>query len=303
MARTRRKPDVFPRPRPARRDARRNRRATWLVRAALALMVVLPVGALAFVPSKGWSWWITFTLSVVVVSWLYLVVPAKVVQRRNQARGHCYVWRAPAVPESERQRAVFGDPGAGLMSGRFDPALAAAGLKGEQLTAALLTELLARFPTARVFHGMCWPAQESDADVDHAVLVGDRLALIDSKLWNVENVTWSDGTAWGDGRRYPLVLPVPLRQFQASFPSLLVDGWVAVHGSGRGVRVHAGTAEPPVHLVAAEHLLRELTQFFDGAKRPTVVRHRAVRQLRALVKSDVTSPAPVLESAGNHLTR
>ncbi|MET0135924.1 MAG: DnaJ domain-containing protein [Kibdelosporangium sp.] len=54
--------------------------------------------------------------------------------------------------------------------------------RAEQLTAELLAKYLTRLPGARIFHGLSEPGSVF-ADVDHAVLCGHRLVLIESKMW------------------------------------------------------------------------------------------------------------------------
>jgi len=56
------------------------------------------------------------------------------------------------------------------------------GRMGELRTAHWLDELTAG-TSARVFHGLRIPGVEYDTDVDHALLMGRQLILIDSKLW------------------------------------------------------------------------------------------------------------------------
>ncbi len=53
---------------------------------------------------------------------------------------------------------------------------------GEHLTAELLSRYLTRLPGVRIFHGLSWP-DSVFADIDHAVLCGRRLVLIESKVW------------------------------------------------------------------------------------------------------------------------
>jgi hypothetical protein len=57
------------------------------------------------------------------------------------------------------------------------------GVEGEQLTARLIAEsVLPGLPSARLINGLRWPGTEH-ADIDHAVIAGNRIALIDSKMW------------------------------------------------------------------------------------------------------------------------
>jgi hypothetical protein len=53
----------------------------------------------------------------------------------------------------------------------------------ERLTADLLAKYLTRIPGVRICHGLAAEEGSVFADLDHAVLCGHRLVLIESKLW------------------------------------------------------------------------------------------------------------------------
>ncbi|OLT38543.1 hypothetical protein BJF85_09600 [Saccharomonospora sp. CUA-673] len=65
---------------------------------------------------------------------------------------------------------VFGNPGT------EDDQIA------ERRTADMLGRYVTRLPGARIFHGLAWPGSVF-ADIDHAVLCGHRLLLVESKRW------------------------------------------------------------------------------------------------------------------------
>lgn len=85
---------------------------------------------------------------------------------------------------------VFGIPGAGLSDAldKFGESRVNDGMTGEQLTGYMLESLL-RIPGVRIFHGMSFPGSAT-ADVDHAVICGDKIAFIDSKYWSPGTYTW-----------------------------------------------------------------------------------------------------------------
>lgn len=57
------------------------------------------------------------------------------------------------------------------------------GAEGKRRTSRLITEpVLPSVPAARLIDGLRWPGSEH-ADIDHAVIAGNRIALIDSKMW------------------------------------------------------------------------------------------------------------------------
>ena len=272
----------------ARYHAMRFLLATWVIRLAFGCIALVAGVVLSqSIGSDEWPFGVLLVGAWVLTLWLVVLMPAVRSKARNPLADDVYWWRSPRLSEAERREVVTGNPGAGLHSGRFLPEDAVLGQRGEQLTAHLLTALTSRFPDARVFHGMYWPAQRSEADVDHAILVGDRLAVIDSKCWSAEAVTYADGRLWADGEDRDLVLPAALRQFQASFPFLRVEAWVAVHGSARTPRVTTSSFDMPIHLVAGPDLADDLATYLSAARRPSRVRAGSVRRLRALVKRGV----------------
>lgn len=72
----------------------------------------------------------------------------------------------------------------------------------ERRTADLLDRYLTRMPGARIFHGLSWPGSVF-ADIDHAVLCGRRLLLVESKRWLPGHYsTGADDVLRRNGRRF-----------------------------------------------------------------------------------------------------
>jgi hypothetical protein len=90
-----------------------------------------------------------------------------------------------AGPVQVYEHNMFGTPGARLQQaaarGQVSHQQANAGIAGEQASASLLQTVLA-MPGAKLLHSLPWPGRPK-ADVDHAVVCGRAVALIDSKLW------------------------------------------------------------------------------------------------------------------------
>lgn len=85
-----------------------------------------------------------------------------------------------AVPLSELR--VFGRPGASLETAHnLDADARQAGIAGEQRVAAELELLAAFYPNMYIFHSVKLPGRTGD--IDHVVIQGDRMMLIDSKNW------------------------------------------------------------------------------------------------------------------------
>lgn len=100
----------------------------------------------------------------------------------------------------------YGIPGVSLRN--FDSDAAGVGIAGEMVTARMLANLKRRIPSMIVLNSVPWPGRDH-ADIDHVVLIGNCLVVIDSKNWvgdfqfhyqdGVEYV-YRDGAEFLDGR-------------------------------------------------------------------------------------------------------
>lgn len=114
--------------------------------------------------------------------------------------GRLWPWAASRRAVNQR---VFGTGGGALSSGssRFSKENVAKGVAGERRT-ALALEALLRIPGTRIFHGLRFPGSRV-ADIDHAVVNGDRVLFIDSKFWKPGEYRWleADKLGYVRGRR------------------------------------------------------------------------------------------------------
>lgn len=88
---------------------------------------------------------------------------------------------------------VFGTPGGSLKTGQSwaaNDAVLRHGAAGEQRTADLLNSLPDNFA---VFHDLRVPTKKITANIDHVVLTGKHLIIIDSKAW-AGGIYWSHGS-------------------------------------------------------------------------------------------------------------
>lgn len=120
---------------------------------------------------------------------------------------------------------VYGNPGAD------------ADQWGERLTAELLERYLTRLPGVRIFHGLAMPGSVF-ADIDHAVLAGGRLVLIESKMWLPGTYgADEDGTLWRDDRLFrggATRLPEAIEAYRELLPGAEIRGAVVVYPSRAG---------------------------------------------------------------------
>ncbi|GAA1944135.1 J domain-containing protein [Amycolatopsis minnesotensis] len=122
--------------------------------------------------------------------------------------------------------AEFGDE---VVFGRFG---ADADQQAERFTARLLERYLVKVPGARVFHSLAWPGSVF-ADIDHAVLAGRRLVLVESRLWPPGHYEIDDdGSLWRDGNRFrggESRLLGAIEQYRELLPGVEVRGAVLVY--------------------------------------------------------------------------
>lgn len=141
-----------------------------------------------------------------------------------------------------------------------------------RLTGDLLARYLTDIPAARVFHQVTWPGTDYP-EVDHAVLCGHRLVLIDSMIWppgkysvDRQGYVQRDGKSFGGGA---LVLGEAARAFQLLLPRLEVRG-VVVLWPETADRTASNTWEgTDVAVTDAEGFVREVGEWLAG--QPTTV--------------------------------
>jgi hypothetical protein len=139
-------------------------------------------------------------------------------------------------------RVVFGRPGA------EDDEVA------ERLTAELLSLYLTRIPGVRICHGLAAEQGSVFADLDHAVLCGHRLVLIESKLWLPGHYEVDDaGEVLRNGHRFRggvVRLPERLAYYRALLPDVELRGVLLIYPSRAGmITVGDGIAYTPERFV------------------------------------------------------
>ncbi|WP_235436708.1 nuclease-related domain-containing protein [Pseudarthrobacter siccitolerans] len=189
-------------------------------------------------------------------------------------------------------RTVHGVPGRGLSVGRFGER-AEIGAEGERRTARLITgSVLPAIPSARLINGLRWPGSEH-ADLDHAVIAGNRIALIDSKLWADGTYWWDNKQLFRNGRELKAFgLGAGVEAIRAAYPGYVVDGWVVLHSPSGSLTLpsieRAGMfplpGRAPVRLVTPLELVKEVHAFLVQGDAPHTVQ---VPALAALLRSMV----------------
>ncbi|KAE8766141.1 nuclease-related domain-containing protein [Georgenia thermotolerans] len=167
-------------------------------------------------------------------------------------------------PNWDAEQRAFGTPGVNLVGAlpRFGERNVALGTLGEQITASLL-EHFCVMPGVRVVHGMRFPGS-ARADIDHAVVAGNRVALIDSKLWQpalyeldpwrriLRNKQMHAG--------YRTSLGTAIERVRMLMPGAEVRGWIVVHPNAPGA-VGVVNSCPFMRIVTAQTLLQEVGEW------------------------------------------
>ncbi|MGX5716945.1 J domain-containing protein [Arthrobacter sp. MAHUQ-56] len=178
----------------------------------------------------------------------------------------------PLIPFAQARQQVHGMP---RKRGIFG---AEARIQRELRTVQLLTrQVLPAIPAARLINGLQSPADNSH--IDHAVLSGYRLALVNSMLLPKGAYAWDGRTLNHGGRAVaPPQLGMVVRAMQDIFPELNVTGWTVVLSPDGNLhepvidhhRRPAGALES-VRLVNAAGLVRGLKDFLASGPAPNTV--------------------------------
>ena len=178
----------------------------------------------------------------------------------------------PLIPLAQASQQVHGMP---RKRGIFG---AEARIQREMRTVQLLTrQVLPAIPAARLVNGLQSPADNSH--IDHAVLSGYRLALVNSMLLPKGAYAW-DGRTLNHGARTiaPPQLAHLVRAMQDIFPELNVTGWTVVLSPTGNLhepvidhhRRPSGALET-VQIVNAAGMVRGIKEFLASGPAPNTV--------------------------------
>ncbi|MGG5171184.1 J domain-containing protein [Pseudarthrobacter sp. J1738] len=175
------------------------------------------------------------------------------------------------IPEAMARQQMHGLP---RKRGIFG---AEARIAREMRTVQLLVRgILSEMPSARLINGLVAP--HNNSHIDHALLVGYRLALIDSMLLPPGVYGWNGDSLNRAGRLVkPPRLAPSLRSLQDAFPELNVTAWTVIHSPDGAIHQpviddHRGGSEiiaPEV--VNAAGLIRGLKHFLGSGPVPNTV--------------------------------
>lgn len=100
-------------------------------------------------------------------------------------------------------RQVWGVPGAHIAANKQFGELAEVGARGEVEVGKALQKVVDEYPWVRVFHGLNFTPGQRGADVDHAVVIGNEVVLVDAKNWAYADYSWGyNGEVLRDGQQF-----------------------------------------------------------------------------------------------------
>lgn len=172
---------------------------------------------------------------------------------------------------------IIGEPGAGLTAAidKFGIDNVTKGIAGEQITSDAFAARIDDIPVAQLINGLKFPGTE-DAHVDHALVYGNKIAVLDSKNWSGTDFRWSGPTAITSGRGttlsvYQVHFAEALNRLSADLTpqGKTVRGWVVVHSSsGRDVIVEPSSPDLPTLVAGGDWLDEVLAWLTDSQSVP-----------------------------------
>lgn len=167
---------------------------------------------------------------------------------------------------------------------------------GERLTEELLARYLTRIPGVRIFHGLATEAGSVFADIDHAVLCGRRLVLVESKVWLPGHYELDEtGALLRNGRPFrggATRLLAWLDAYRTLLPDLELRGVLLLYPSQPGeITIADGGAR--IAAMVPEQCVQEIGGWL--ATNPSIVDRKA---FDAVLRQVVSSGSGVMHQTG-----
>lgn len=160
---------------------------------------------------------------------------------------------------------------------KFGAQAVALGAAGEKFTAEFMQELL-KIPGTRIFHGLEFPGS-FNADVDHAIINGDKIAFVDSKMWKAGNYSWEwDGVIRREDDTGTTKINTNFHHAVLGYKKRLPEAQIRSHiliysASGRPVIIDNSNAErsknlsdPVTEMITAQQFFEEIGDWFSEGK-------------------------------------
>lgn len=136
------------------------------------------------------------------------------------------------------------------------------------LTAQLLADFLTRLPGARIFHRLSVPEPVA-GELDHAVLCGHRLVLVNSAVWSPANYAVDEfGNVLRDGHPMPSRVPDhvdALDRYRNLLPRLEIQAVQLVHPQRGGQLVCSAALDAPVVMMTPLSFVQTIGEWLTEA--------------------------------------
>lgn len=139
---------------------------------------------------------------------------------------------------------------------------------GEKMTASLLEEV-ARIPGTRVFHNLVFPGSDTGG-VDHAIINGNKIILVDSKIWPGGHYSWGKLEGFiqdSNGGVRNTHLSDAVHAYRQELPEAQVQGVLVIHSNDGRTIVCENGDNPFIQMGGANDALWTIgTWLMDGTK-------------------------------------
>jgi hypothetical protein len=247
---------------------------TYLI--GLGAFSALSVSSILFGKHEGSSIVLAIVIALVCMGTMYMgLVGAKNASRWTRIQSSRQIIRKKLSTKEIRNTKTWGTAG-NLDDAieKFGAQAVALGLAGEKFTAEFMEKLL-KIPGTRIFHGLEFPGSDN-ADVDHAIINGDKIVFVDSKMWKAGHYRWEwDGVieqnANGEINRINTNFHHAVVGHAKRLPEAQIRSHILIYSaSGRPVTVDNSNmprpnyrSEPVTEMIAAQEFYEEVGNWFS----------------------------------------
>lgn len=245
-------------------------------RGTFRYVTLLALGAIVVAVGFGESW-------LVGAIWLvWLLAYVTMVELFRSTSSVTSTRRMPLIPKGDVEKfTTWGEATGDLTSATRGDRAFGGHTSGRIMTGQLLNELT-RIPGARVVH---LSRAGVGHEVDHVILCGDRLAVVQSLLWRSGDYYWLGPTlvCARPGERHegiPTAFPAAVETYRTAFSKLETRGWMVLHSSDHAtIRVNNRDAADKPRLSTPESFLQEVGGWLAEGKTTGAVHRKFLSKL------------------------